>query len=163
MGTLGNSDSPSKELTILSEEEGVVVAMLEGDPVPVAVLGKPVMDIVWRQWREARLADRGVDPIAMEKLHASVGLILMQYSRTCNKYGSSGGEADRELVIAELDQLARMLRELRPGGPLPDSVKCGFCGRGHLRVQRLIEGTSAAICGDCIKECWGLLNESFEA
>jgi len=153
-------ESRTEVLTVLGDDGRVVVGSSAGYADPVAVLTRPVMDDLCLEWHRAQAEEGSTNAEAMARLHATVGAIVGQYVQTCNKFGDSGGNADRALVIAELEQLAKQLREINPGGPLPESVKCSFCGRGHLRVQRLIEGVGATICGDCLKECWALLNEA---
>jgi hypothetical protein len=38
-------------------------------------------------------------------------------------------------------------------------LRCSFCGRDADQVDRLVAGTSAYICGECITKCVAVLDE----
>lgn len=39
---------------------------------------------------------------------------------------------------------------------------CAFCGKVRGEVARMVTGTSAAICNECIELCWDILSEPSE-
>ncbi len=42
---------------------------------------------------------------------------------------------------------------------LRDSFHCSFCGKKHNEVRKLIAGSTAFICNECIDLCFGILQE----
>ncbi len=39
-------------------------------------------------------------------------------------------------------------------------LRCSFCGRSELEVGRLVAGSSAYICDDCIAKCVSVLQDN---
>jgi hypothetical protein len=41
----------------------------------------------------------------------------------------------------------------------PRTLVCAFCGRHHREVRKLVAGSSAAICDECVGACNAILVE----
>lgn len=59
------------------------------------------------------------------------------------------------------DSVGRFLK--RVAKPSGKGIKCSFCGRSQDEVEKLIAGPPGIyICGDCVKMCNGILEETAE-
>jgi len=59
------------------------------------------------------------------------------------------------------DAVGRFLK--RVANPSGKGMKCSFCGRSQDEVGKLIVGPPGIyICGDCVKVCNGILEETAE-
>jgi hypothetical protein len=47
----------------------------------------------------------------------------------------------------------------RLGWPLRRKLRCSFCARDAARVERLVAGASAYICGECVNKCVAVLEQ----
>jgi ATP-dependent Clp protease ATP-binding subunit ClpX len=53
----------------------------------------------------------------------------------------------------------RVLMRMRRA--MPDRrLRCSFCGRDEIDVERLVAGASAYICDSCVTECVAILQEN---
>jgi ATP-dependent Clp protease ATP-binding subunit ClpX len=53
----------------------------------------------------------------------------------------------------------RSILEMARRDSLP-RLRCSFCGRSEPEVNRLVAGTSAYICDDCIAKCMSVLQDN---
>jgi hypothetical protein len=60
----------------------------------------------------------------------------------------------RTFVVREEKQMRTLF-----GGLRHPRLRCGFCGRNENEVGRLVAGTSAFICDNCIGKCVVILQE----
>ncbi len=42
------------------------------------------------------------------------------------------------------------------------NLRCSFCGRPQLQVNRLIAGSDACICDECVRQCMDIIGEDFD-
>ena len=41
------------------------------------------------------------------------------------------------------------------------TIRCSFCGKPQSQVNRLIAGNGAYICDDCVRLCFGIVDENY--
>jgi hypothetical protein len=112
------------------------------------------------------LAELGAD-------YESIRRRVDRAAMACSLCGRSGVDVDQliagpgvyicEHCVQDASGLARPGERARRRGELSvvprtrEDAKCEFCGKGIAEVERLVAGSSAAICSECLALCGGEL------